>query len=141
MTMLEQSDQRLKQTLQSAYPARAIDVRSALFAKINSGALTIAPRRSLVLLRRLLIASHVALVLLTTAAIVTLIQALSNQETWIYLKESLAALSDYRDLAWMAFWESVPTASLLFVAVALTGLIGSFILHRRLRQQHLLTNS
>jgi hypothetical protein len=141
MTMLEQSDQRLKQTLQSAYPAHDIDVRSALFAKIHSGALTIAPRRSLVLLRRLLIASHVALISLTGAALVSLAQALSSQETWVYLKESLAALSDYRDLAWMAFWESVPAASVLFVAVAVTGLIGSFILHRRLRQQHLLTNS
>jgi hypothetical protein len=137
MTM---SDLQLKQTLKAAYPSRNIDVRAALFAKMQSGSLSIAPRRSLVFLRRLLIATHAALLLLNAAAIISLVRSLSSQETWAYLRESFTALSEYRDLAWLAFWESIPATSVLLVIATLAGLAFSLVLHRRLKQQSLLTN-
>jgi len=129
----------LKKTLtQTLAPTHRINLQNRMLARIQSGELVIAPRRSLQFLRGMLWALQGIMILLNVGAVSAVVRAVQAQGTFVFLREFTTALSDYRDLAWRAFIESVPLTSLLLLVAALVGLILSLVMPRYLAKENLI---
>lgn len=114
-------------------------MQNRILAKIRAGELSIAPRQSLVLLRRMLLALQGVMVVLTVGAVVALVRAVQAQETLVFMREFLTALDEYRSLAWNAFVESLPLATLSIAAIVAAGLVCSLLARRYLTRENLIS--
>lgn len=130
----------IKQTLNKNWQAkRQINVQPAILQKINSGQLQIAPRRSLVMIKRLLFATQFLILGLNLAALTVFVRELFLSDTFVFGQEFSLAAAEYRDVAWAALIESVPWFTFGLALAALIGLLFVFYLGRSLKRG-LLTN-
>ncbi len=124
---------------QTADASASSSVQNRILAKIQTRELLIAPRQSLVALREMLFALQGVMVVLTVGAVVALVRAAQSQETFVFLRESITALDEYRGLALTAFWESLPIATVALLVVTVIGLGISLGAKRYLAKENLIS--
>src|SRR3990167_8165889 len=98
-----------------------VDFVTSVLSRIQSGTLQLAPRRAVIIVRRLLIGLQAIVLLLNLAALTVLIRELFDAGTMDYLSVG-TQFAETRDLALRAALESVPVVSVALVPLGLIGL-------------------
>jgi hypothetical protein len=129
-----------KQLQRALSPNGVHDLRGALLTKISNGQLQIAPRQSLILVERLLRVAQALLLVANAGVALLLASQVQSQNTFVFLREWLGSLEEFRGLAWSAFVESVPLTILSLLLVALAAFTFSILSGRYIHRQLLTSN-